>query len=404
MAERSERRAEFDWLRIVAIGLMMLFHSCLGFSSWPWHVNDPHGSVVLGEFLSFLWRWRVALVFVVSGAALMLALSLHTPREILRERLHRLGIPLMFGILVIVPPQVYYERLQRGQFNGSYLDFQSHIFDGIYPAGNLSWHHLWFIPYLLVLTAVCVPLLRWMRSDTGRRTLDRAMDTVARRHLYWLLAVPMAISHLFLRVQHGDSHTFLGDPHGWLEFATLMVFGAVLALWPQVLAAVQRGRYGALVVGIACFATLKIEWPTIGDDPNSLRLDSAVAWSVAAGLDVLAWVLAVTGFATRHLTRDTRLLRYATEATMPVYVLHQTLIVFAVYHLEHVSWPLGVKIVMTLSFCVMGSLVIYEVAIRRSAVLRTLFGVKDRAADIGLDTVLSDLGLKITSRWRARSS
>jgi hypothetical protein len=69
-----------------------------------------------------------------------------------------------------------------------------------------------------------------------------------------------------------------------------------------------------------------------------------------------------------------------------------------------VSWPLGVKIVTTLSFCVMGSLAIYEVAIRRSAVLRTLFGVKARAADIGLDTVLSDLGLKITSRWRARSS
>ena len=121
-------------------------------------------------------------------------------------------------------------------------------------------------------------------------------------------------------------------------------------------------------------------------------------------LDVLAWALAVTGFATRHLTRDTRLLRYATEATMPVYVLHQTLIVFAVYHLEHVSWPLGVKIVTTLSFCVMGSLALYEAAIRRNRWLRLLFGVKDRAADIGLDTVLSDLGLKITSRWRARSS
>ena len=252
MAERSERRAEFDWLRIVAIGLMILFHSCLGFSSWPWHVNDPHGSVVLGEFLSFLWRWRVALVFVVSGAALMLALSRHRPREILRERLRRLGIPLIFGVLVIVPPQVYYERLQRGQFHGSYFDFQFHLFDGFYPAGNLSWHHLWFIPYLLVLTAIGMPLLLWMRSASGRRLLDAAMDGVARRHLYWLLAVPMMLCHLLLRLQHGDDHTFLGDPHGWLEFATLMVLGAMLAQWPRVLAAVQRGRYAATAVGLIC--------------------------------------------------------------------------------------------------------------------------------------------------------
>ena len=49
------------------------------------------------------------------SAALMLALSRHTPREILHERLHRLGIPLMFGILVIVPPQVWLERRFRGQ-------------------------------------------------------------------------------------------------------------------------------------------------------------------------------------------------------------------------------------------------------------------------------------------------
>ena len=87
----------------------------------------------------------------------------------------------------------------------------------------------------------------------------------------------------------------------------------------------------------------------------------------------------------RHLTRDTPLLRYATEASMPVYVLHQTLIVYAVYHLAHVNWPLGVKIVLTLSFCVMGSLALYEAAIRRNRWLRLLFGVKDRAADIGLD-------------------
>lgn len=408
MAERSERRAEFDWLRIVAIGLMMLFHSCLGFSSWPWHVNDPHRSVALGEVLSFLWRWRVALVFVVSGAALMLALSnhrsRHRPRDILRERLRRLGIPLVFGILVIVPPQVYYERLQRGQFHGSYLDFQPHLFDGIYPSGNLSWHHLWFIPYLLVLTAIGIPLLGWMRSASGRRLLDAAMDGVSRWHLYWLLALPMMLCHLVLRLQHGDDHTFVGDPHGWLEFAILMVLGATLAQWPQVLAAVQRGRYVAVLVGTVCFFLLKHDWPTIGDDPTGLPLDSAIAWSAVAGLDVLAWVLAVTGFVTRLLTRDTPLLRYATEAALPVYVLHQTLIVYAVYHLAHVNWPLGVKIVMTLSFCVLGSLAIYEGAIRRNRWLRLLFGVKDRAADIGLESLIASVGERLTSRRRARSS
>lgn len=404
MAQDPARRSEFDWLRILALGLMMLFHSCIGFSTWTWHVSDPHRSQMLGEILDFLWRWRVALVFVVSGAALMLALRNYAPREIMRERLLRLGIPLLFGIVVIVPPQVYYERLQRGQFHGSYFDYFPHFADGIYPAGNLSWHHLWFIPYLLALTAVGVPLLRWARSDAGRRRLDGLMAAIARRHLYWLLALPLAVAYCALRIQRGDAHTFYDDTHGWIEFATLMTLGAMLAEWPQVLAAVQRARYGSLVMGIACYATIKIVFPAVGDDPSRLPLAGAMGWSTLAGLNVLAWVLTVTGFATRLLTRSTPLLSYLNEATLPVYMLHQTLIVYAVYHLQHVNWPLGAKIFMTVSFSVLGSLALYEAVIRRSAVLRPLFGVKARAADFGLETVVSYVNLKLTSRWRAPSS
>lgn len=404
MAQIPARRSEFDWLRLVALSLMMLFHSCIGFSTWPWHVNDPHRSFLLGEILAFLWRWRVALVFVVSGAALMLALRKYSPRDILTERLRRLGVPLLFGIVVIVPPQVYFERLQRGQFRGSYIDYLPRFADGIYPAGNLSWHHLWFIPYLLVLTTALVPLLRWARSPAGRLQLDGLMQAVAARQLYWLLALPLAIGHLALRYQHGDAHTFLDDPHGWIQFGTLMALGAMLAEWPQVLTAIQRGRFAALAVGVAGFTALKILWPAIGDDPSPLSLPGAIAWSAFAGLNVLAWVLTVTGFVTRLLTQSTPLLTYATEAAMPVYLLHQTLIVYAVFHLQRVNWPLGIKIFMTVTFAVMGSLALYEVAIRRNRTLRLLFGVKDRAADFGLDRLVSAAVARATSRWRARSS
>ena len=120
MAERSARRAEFDWLRIVAIGLMMLFHSCLGFSSWPWHVNDPHRSVLLGDFLSFLWRWRVALVFVVSGAALMLALegkpiNAHIDEALLPEIVETTGTTLITkdNAGVLVDAVIYFQITDR---------------------------------------------------------------------------------------------------------------------------------------------------------------------------------------------------------------------------------------------------------------------------------------------------
>jgi glucan biosynthesis protein C len=399
------RRAEFDWLRLVALGLMMLFHGAVGFSSWPWHVNDAHRSVILGDVLDFLWRWRVELVFVVSGAALMLALRRHTPAAILRERFQRLAIPLAFGMLVIVPPQVYFERLQHGQFHGSYVDFLPHLADGIYPVGNLSWHHLWFMPYVLVLTAVALPLFLWMRSPQQREWLDPLMQNIADKHLYWLLVVPLGLAQMMLRLQASDNHTFIYDGHGWIEFGILLMLGGVLAEWPAVLAAIQRERYASLVVGLVAYGALKTEWPTITDNPSSLPLTGAIGWCNLSSLNVLAWVLAVTGFVTRWLSRSSPTLTYATEAALPVYILHQTLIVFAVYHLHNINWPLGAKILMTVSFSLLGSLALYELVIRRSRLLRLLFGVKQRAREIGPEALMpNDSESALTNRSRGRSS
>lgn len=404
MEQRPARRAEFDWLRVLALGMLMVFHSALGFSTWPWHVGDPHKSVVLDTFLDFLLRWRVALVFIVSGAALMLALGRHPPRAILRERLRRLGIPLLFGILVVVQPQVYLERVQRGQFHGSYLDFLPHIADGIYPAGNLSWHHLWFMPYVLALTAILVPLFLWARSATARRQLDPLVQAAAERHLHWLLLIPLALIQWLLRLQGGDDHTFLTDGHGWLEFAVLMMLGGVLAQWRQVLAAIQNERYILLVVGIAAYVSLRGLWPSIGEDPTPLPASEAVAWATLSALNLMCWTLAALAFLTRRFRTGSPALTYFTEAALPVYILHQTLIVFAVVHLRAVDWPLGLKIAFTLCFAVTVSLALHELVIRRSRWLRPLFGVKERAGAIGLDAVLAPLLLALTSRWRAPSS
>ena len=396
----AARRAEFDWLRVLALAMLMVFHSAMGFSTWPWHVSDPHRSMVLDTFLDFLLRWRVALVFIVSGAALMLALGRHPPPAVLLERLRRLGIPLLFGMLVVVPPQVYLERVQRGQFRGSYLEFLPRLADGIYPAGNLSWHHLWFMPYVLALTAILLPLFLWARSAATRRRLDPLVQAAAERHLHWLLLLPLAVIQWLLRLQGGDDHTFLTDGHGWLEFAVLMLLGGVLAQWRQVLTAIQNERYILLVVGIAAYVSLRGLWPSIGEDPTPLSASEAVAWSTLSALNLMSWTLAALAFLTRWFRTGSPILTYFTEAALPVYILHQTLIVYAVVHLRGVSWPLGLKIGFTLCFAVTISLALYEVVIRRSKWLRPLFGVKDRAGAIGIEVVLPAL----TSRWRAPSS
>jgi hypothetical protein len=395
------RRPEFDWLRVFALGLMFVFHSAIGFGTWPWVIKDAHTSWLLDNLCFFVWPWRVSLVFVVSGTALMLALRVRTPRAILLERFQRLLPPLIFGMLVLIPPQVYLERLQNGQFRGSYLEFLPHFADGIYPAGNLSWHHLWFIPYALILTVVMLPLFSWLRVERERPRLTRLKGVFVDRHLYWLLLVPIFVADIILRTQANPSYSVIHDPHGWIEFASLFVLGGLIGLWPDMLGSIQRGRYFSLAAAVMAFAALK----TMTNDPALLSFGQPFVRDFFSALNQLAWVLTAIGFVTRIFNRSSSFLAYATEAAMPVYVLHQSLIVFAVYHLHHVSWPLPVKYVLTFCFTLLGSLALYELAVRRSRVLRFLFGVKARARHIGAETLVPpEDAVSVTSRWRAPSS
>ena len=118
-----DRRADLDWLRVSAFGLLILYHAGMAWSGWSWHLTSSDSIDWLREGMRFLNRWRMPLIFVVSGAAIMLALGTRSPAAFARDRLRRLLVPLVFGMVVLVPTQVYLERLYRGQFHGSFLDW-----------------------------------------------------------------------------------------------------------------------------------------------------------------------------------------------------------------------------------------------------------------------------------------
>ncbi len=103
----ASRRADLDWLRVLAFGLLIFYHAGMAWSGWSWHVTSPDSLEGLREAMRFLNRWRMPLIFVVSGAAIMLALGDRTPQAFVRDRLKRLALPLDFGMVVIVPQQVY---------------------------------------------------------------------------------------------------------------------------------------------------------------------------------------------------------------------------------------------------------------------------------------------------------
>jgi glucans biosynthesis protein C len=364
MNRSVERRHDLDALRVLAVLLLIPFHSARLFDTFdPFYVKNPQTSDGLSwAVVAFLNPWHMPLLFVLAGAATWLALGRRGPGAYVGERTRRLLVPLLFGLLVIVPPQGFLARRFRGDdvSLGSFLgDFWTVEGDLSGYDGSFTPAHLWFIGFLFVFSLIALPLFaRWR----GRRL-----------HARWLLvAMPFVLlaANELPAPGDGPQNPFysLGlFVAGFLLLADERAERAVHRHWRALLAAAAATMTAVLLVA---GAGLDDRW---GDGPL-----------VAAGLGLLEeantwiWVLALLGAGRALLSAPVPGLRYASEASFPGYVLHQTVIVAVGYVV--VGWDLSVwpKFAIVSVTALALTVALYEVVVRRTAATRFLFGMRPR--------------------------
>jgi len=366
-----DRRADLDWLRVAAFGLLILYHAAFAWSGWGWHLNSTDTLPWLAEIMRFTNRWRIPMIYMIAGGAIGLSLASHGAVGFMIDRLRRLALPLVFGVLVIVPPQIYLERRYNGQFAGSFLQWLPHAYD----RGNLAWVHLWFIGYILVLSFVLLPLFLAMRTPAGRAAQDWLARTMARTQMHWLMAAPLAVAMLVLGPISRNAQYLIGDWYGLSLAALLMLYGDFVFNTPPILALLRRQCWLAVAVGCATFTALDVV--IFHRMPNEhVRLFGLPVYAPLLALNMIVWLFAFIGLGSRYLTRRPPFLVQATEALYPFYMLHQTVTVAAVYGLLvfHVPALPGYLLTVLATFGV--TWMIYAWGVRPWPWVRPLFGMK----------------------------
>jgi hypothetical protein len=381
------RRYDLDWLRVIAFGLLMLFHSGMLFSTWDWHVKNIETSVAFDRVMGFLHLWRMPLLFFISGSAVWFAMQRYSAGQFFLERHKRLLLPLVFGILVVIPPQVYHERLYHQQQYASFWDFYATLFtSGSYPQGNLSWHHLWYVPYIWTYSMLLLPLFAWLGSPRGRPWLDRVLWWIGRPWMLFLLFVPSALSDSTLRpFWPHDANNLVSDWGNFSHKLTFFVAGFVLASGTGVydLIAAHRRKFllaaVAVLAGLATVGILHPGWVSGGPVPAA----ALAGYYTLNNFQIWMWLLAALGYGRRYLSFNHPSLRYANEAVYPFYILHQTVIIILGYHLAYANWGIGLKFPLVAASTFLICWGIYALAIRPWNLPRVAFGMKWRRARPG---------------------
>jgi glucans biosynthesis protein C len=371
-----ERRHDLDWLRVIAIVLLLYFHAAMIFvAEWGWHIKNAETSNLLLELNFFLSRWRMALLFLISGIGTSYALGFRSGGEYLRERVKRLLVPLVFGMLVVVPPQIYLERLTQGHDYVSYLAFYRSVFEGRpYPMGNTSWHHLWFVAYLLIYSIVLLPLFLWLRTQRGQRAAGAVQRLLGRTGIY-VLGAPLAAVLAALWVRYPGPQNVVDDWAFLLYYLVFFAYGFLLSradgLWRQI---EERRRTSLSLALLAIVGINYLRWnglsPEAGYSPGFLLFLGTLAFNA------WFWVLAILGYAKRYLNFRNRFLDYANEGIYPFYILHQTVIVVVGFYVVQVQESVLAKFLFTSLLSLALTVAIYDLFVKPYRVTRFLFGMK----------------------------
>lgn len=374
------RRVDLDWVRIGAFGLLILYHVGMFYVPWNWHIKSAHPVTALEPLMLALNPWRLALLFLVSGVATRFMLRKTEPGALLRSRSLRLLIPLIFGMLVIVPPQAYIQIVEALGYPDGFVDFYlKHYFalgTQFCPKPCIilpTWNHLWFVAYLWVYTMALGLVVLAIPGLVGRieRWLAPLLSGV------WLLIVPSLLFGVFrltLLPNFPSTHALFGDWYNHALFAGVFLLGFFLAHTASFWDAIERRRWIALVLAVAFYAL----WLSL----RSLRdggMPTGIFTGIAYGFYQWLCIVAVLGFARRWLNRDSAARRYLTDAIFPYYIVHQTAIIVIAHALRGSGVSAGVEAAIVIGGTAATCVATFEL-VRRLSWLRPLFGLKSAAA------------------------
>lgn len=377
----ANRLHYLDWLRVIAILGVFLYHAIHPFDLTDWHIKNAELSLPLTALLLFFSPWGMPLFFLVAGTGTWFALRHRTARQYVSERCQRLLIPFMFGCLLLTPLMLYLEWTHKVQTGVWHNTFQAFLSNRAVPIGPqiFGWagYHLWFLGFLLAYSLLALPIFLWLRGESGQKWLSRLVGLCEHRGGILLPIIPLIGIQLTFRI------FFYEGEHNWADFCFMLAFfvlGYVLYTDERWTRAIRRDWQ--IIFGGAIITTvLLLVFLAYFDAYSWVSMPWLAGFYFAWVLIVIngwCWTLFVLFIGMRYLDFSNRWLHYGQEAVLPFFLFHQPVIMIIAFFV--VQWEASVP--PKLLAVVVGSFVItvglYQLFIRRIDILRVLFGMKAR--------------------------
>ena len=351
--DTTNRRYDIDWVRVIAIGLLLIYHVAIGFQPWGMMIAFITNSTSWSSLwipMTMLNVWRIPLLFFVSGMGVYFAMQNRNWKQLLKERTFRIWLPFVFGMFCIAPLHLF-------------------LWQHYYKM-NLKYTadpgHLWFLANIFIYVILFSPLFFYLKKNEDG-ILVRGITRVFSTPFGLLLTVgALTLEGVILKPFPYEMYAMTW--HGFFLGMLAFLFGFCFVMsgagfWNMI----RKYKWIIVSLAIVLFAIRLLYW----------KMNTPVVLLVT---ESQCWIISVFAFAHQYLNRGGKALTYLSQAAYPVYILHMFFLYLGSMLIFPITLDVRVQFVMVLFFTIAGCLATYEL-IRRLKWIRFLFGLKLQETD-----------------------
>lgn len=348
------RKSYLDNLRILMILLLFPIHTFMIWNDFGTRFYIWNGkSKLLSTLIVLVNPWFMPLLFVIAGICARFSLEKRSTKEFIGERVSKLLIPFVSGMILLVPIQTLYARKffygYEGGIIANYKYFFTHLTDLSGYDGGFTPGHLWFILFLFLISLIFLIFHKYFPYPKVKYKIE-TMNL-------WLIIGLFLPIWLFYYVGNFSGFSIGKDLALYLAgYYVLSNASIIKKLEENIKWIAWSYCILQIALGIAYY-----QYSYYGDLVVNL-----IGW-----LGILFWLI----LGKRHFNQDTKVTRYLKKASFPIYILHQSILVVWGYYIMAVCKGLFLQVIIIMLGSFILTVICYQM-IRYIPYLRNLLGIR----------------------------
>ena len=372
---KTERLHSLDSLRAIMMMLGLVLHSAATYSidvgDWP--ISDPKTMSYSNDFIvGLIHSFRMPIFFLVAGFFGSMLFYERTPLKMIKNRISRLVYPFLVFLFLLWPLMILTFGYTKSVFAGIHHPFAevAHIFSSPFAFIPRHTFHLWFLYYLIFTTILTVLIALQMKMfPRVRKEIIKKFKWLIQNPIRRLVFFPALIFALYFVSEITEVETspfFFPDPISLIFYFVFYLIGWVLFKAKDVLSSFKTADWLCVFIGSVLFCT-SFFFRDEFNETSLMLLSALMIWS---------FVFGITGLFIRYGSHYSSKLRYVSDASYWVYLIHLPLTGIIPAFLVDLNIPGSFKFFIVLVITSLICFLSYHYLVRSSFIGKFLNGRK----------------------------